>query len=132
MLRGHIIISVIALRTLFENYVNIHYIFHHPKHLNDEKWANCLCDDFIKRSYDNNSMKNKLGEKSLKQRAIEVYFADFYKIIYTELSSSAHSLMSIIDPGNSVLLKRTRIMVSIYTVMFFQDSISAIVSFFLT
>lgn len=128
--RGHIVLSVIGLRTLFENFVNIHYIFHHPQHLGDKEWAKELCDDFVKRSEDNQYMKSKLGSKSLSSRAKEVYFEKFYEKIYIELSNYSHSLMSIVKCGDPVLIRNIRIEVSLYTIMFLQDSISAMISFF--
>ncbi|HZK12785.1 MAG TPA: hypothetical protein VFD10_10705 [Atribacterota bacterium] len=67
--RSFLLISIIALRTLFENYINVHYIYHHPKHLEDKEWAEVLCKDYIKRTIDPYSQKNRIGEKSLYQRA---------------------------------------------------------------
>ncbi|WP_413854190.1 hypothetical protein [Candidatus Ruminimicrobium bovinum] len=126
MLNGGIIISIIALRTLFENFVNIHYIFHHPEHIKDKKWAEDLCNDFINRSYSNDYNKSK----SLSDRAKEVYFKEFYDVIYTDLCTYSHSLMKTIDIGDKNLLRLLREETSIYTIMFLQDSISAVLDFF--
>ena len=48
--RSFLLIAIIGLRTLLENYINVHYIYHHPDHLDDVEWAEFQCKDYVKRS----------------------------------------------------------------------------------
>ena len=127
---GHIITPLLSLRTLFEIYINIHYIFYHPNHLSDMSWAAKVCEDYIKRSCSNNIAKSKLNGLTLSKRAEEVERAKEYEIIYTELCNYNHALMQIVDCGDKKELKVTQIKLVIYAITFLQDCITALFCFF--
>ena len=127
---GHIITPLLSLRTLFEIYINIHYIFYHPNHLSDMSWAAKVCEDYIKRSCSNNIAKSKLNGLTLSKRAEEVERAKEYEIIYTELCNYNHALMQIVDCGDKKELKVTQIKLVIYAITFLQDCITALCCFF--
>lgn len=127
---GHIITPLLSLRTLFEIYINIHYIFYHPKHLFDMSWAAKICEDYITRSRSNNIAKNKLNSLTLSKRAQEVERAKEYEIIYTGLCNYNHALMQIVDCGDRKELKVTQIKLIIYAITFLQDCLTALCCFF--
>lgn len=127
---GHMITPLLSLRTLFEIYINIHYIFYHPKHLSDMGWAAKICEDYIKRSCDNNVAKSKLNNFPLSKRAEEVDRFDEYKAIYITLCNYNHALMQIVDCGSKDELKVTQIKLIIYAITFLQDCITALFCFF--
>ena len=131
--RSYLLISLIGLRTLLENYINVHYIYHHPNHLEDEEWAEKLCKDYIQRTVEPNSRKNQLGEKSLYQRARIIGWEDLYNHVYSYLCKYSHFLSDILD--SSVMpfyLKGKTIETAIYTITFYQDILIAISSFYKT
>ena len=127
---GHIITPLLSLRTLFEIYININYIFYHPMHLSDMQWATKTCKDYIKRSYINDMAKSKLNGVALSKRAEEVERADEYQIIYITLCNYNHALMQIVDCGDRKELKITQIKTLIYSITFLQDCITALFCFF--
>lgn len=127
---GYIITPLLSLRTLFEIYINIHYIFYHPKHLSDMKWATKICEDYIKRSCSNDVAKSKLNGVALSQRAEEVKRDKEYKIIYTTLCNYNHALIQIVDCGDKRELKVIQIKTLIYSITFLQDCITALFCFF--
>ena len=83
--RGFVLIALIGLRTLLENYINVHYIFHHPKHMEDYNWSEKLCKDYFNRTLDSKAKKSRLGESSLYERAKNVGVEELYNKVYSEL-----------------------------------------------
>jgi len=128
--QGFLLISLIALRVLFENYINVHYIFQHPKHLNDRKWAIKLCEDYEKRSNDPKSNKGKLGDVSLYNRAKETGREKDYQLIYSELCDYSHFMGAITKDIDQRFFKAQIIRAAIYATTFYQDLLIAIASFF--
>lgn len=45
--QSFLLMSLIAMRVLVENYINVHYIFHHPGHFRDRNWARKICKDYL-------------------------------------------------------------------------------------
>lgn len=127
---GHIITPLLSLRTLFEIYININYIFYHPMHLSDMEWTAKICEDYIKRSCSNDIAKSKLNGVALSKRAEEVKRTDEYKVIYTTLCNYNHALMQIVDYGDKKELKVAQIKTLIYSITFLQDCITALFCFF--
>ena len=128
--QGFLLISLIALRVLFENYINVHYIFQHPKHLRDRDWARKLCKDYLKRSYDSESQKNKLGDVSLHNRAKETGREKYYLLVYSELCNYSHFLATITNDLDQRFFKTQTIKTAIYVTTFYQDLLIAIASFY--
>lgn len=128
--KGYIVTPLLSLRTLFEIYINIHYIFYHPKHLSDMKWATKICEDYIKRSCSNDCAKSKLNGVPLSKRAEDVDRDDEYKIIYTTLCNYNHALMQVVNCGNKKELKVIQIKMLIYSITFLQDCLTALCCFF--
>lgn len=131
--RSFLLIAIIGLRTLLENYINVHYIYHHPDHLDDVEWAESQCKDYIKRSLDPQSQKSKIGEKSLYQRAKSINFEDLYLYIYSELCNYSHFLANSLDSmASPSFFKAKTIETTIYAITFYQDILIAISSFYKT
>jgi len=131
--KSFLLISTIGLRTLFENYINVHYIYHHPNHLEDEEWAEILCKDYIKRSLSPYFKKSRIGEKSLYQRAKIIGSEDLYNYVYSDLCNYSHFLANILDSSAiPFYFKGKTIETAIYTITFYQDILIAISSFYKT
>lgn len=128
---GYILISLLGLRTLMENYINVHFIFHHPNHFRDNEWADLICEDYKDRSNTKRAEKHKLGSLNLVERAKEVGLGEFYKKIYVNLCNYTHCLGQVIyDPDDKKYFKRKIVEVATYTTTFHQDTLMALVSFF--
>ncbi|HHT09631.1 MAG TPA: hypothetical protein GX009_04870 [Candidatus Atribacteria bacterium] len=131
--RSFLLIAIIGLRTLLENYINVHYIYHHPDHLDDVEWAEFQCKDYVKRSLDPQAQKSKIGEKSLYQRAKLINFEDLYIYVYSELCNYSHFLANSLDStAIPSYFKAKTIETAIYTITFYQDILIAISSFYET
>ncbi len=131
--RSLLLIAIIGLRTLLENHINVHYIYHHPDHLEDVEWAELQCKDYIKRSLDPQAQKSKIGEKTLYQRAKLINFEDLYIYIYSELCNYTHFLANSLDStAIPSYFKAKTIETAIYTITFYQDILIAISSFYKT
>jgi len=130
--KGFLLISLIGLRTLLENYINVNYIYKHPQHLKDYMWAEKLCRDFLKRTKKRKSMKNLLGGISLFDRAKSTGLEEFYNIAYADLCNYTHFLASVINVVEPIELKGRTIQAAIYTVTCFYDILLVIASFFET
>lgn len=126
---GFLLIALLGLRTLLENLINLHYIFWHPEHKGDKKWALEQCKDFEARSYDPKSRKNKLGKKSLAERAKETKWLELYEIVYSDLSNYSHFLFNILDHATPKYFEAKTLECLVYTMMMYQDSIMALASF---
>jgi len=126
-----LLISTIGLRTLLENYINVHYIYHHPDHPKDIEWAENQCKDYIKRSINPRSQKSRLGEKSLYQRAKIIRFEELYTHVYSDLCNYSHFLAGSLDStAIPFYFKGKTIETAIYTITFYQDILIAISSFY--
>jgi hypothetical protein len=129
--KSFLFISTIGLRTLLENYINVHYIYHHPDHLNNEEWAETQCKDYIDRTIDPRAQKSRLGDKSLYKRAKIIQFEELYTYVYSDLCNYSHFLA---DSLNSTAIpfyfKGKTVETAIYTIMFYQDILIAISSFY--
>ena len=128
--RSHLLISIIGLRPLFENYINVHYIYNHPEHLEDNDWAEKICKDFIDRTLDPCAMKSRIGEKSLFKRAKELGLDDLYTIVYSNLCNFTHFLADVTDIVYPYYFKGKTIETCIYTITFYQDTLIAISTFY--
>lgn len=129
--KSFLLISIIGLRTLLENYINVHYIYYHPDHLKDEKWAEIQCKDYIERSIDPFSQKSRLGKKSLSQRAKAIYCEDLYTYVYSDLCNYSHFLADTLNStGMPFYFKYKTIETAIYTITFYQDILIAISTFY--
>jgi hypothetical protein len=67
-----LLLPLIGLRSLIETFINVAYIFAHPKHKNDNEWITNVCKDYVRRANDPSLMKQKLNEENIKNRAKEV------------------------------------------------------------
>ncbi|MCK4330609.1 hypothetical protein KAX02_12300 [candidate division WOR-3 bacterium] len=128
--KSFLLLSLIGLRVLVENYLNVHYIYHHPKHAQDNKWAEELCNDYLDRTKNTKAMKSKLGKVSLYKRAKSVGLEEFYNVVYSELCNYSHFLADIIDVIHPTYFKAKTIQTAIYVVTCYQDILIAIASFF--
>lgn len=128
--RSFLLISIIGLRPLLENYINVHYIYHHPNHLKDNNWAEKICKDFIDRTLNPHAIKSKIGEKSLFKRAKEVDLENFYTIVYSDLCNFSHFLANVTDIVYPFYFKGKTIETCIYTITFYQDILIAISTFY--
>jgi hypothetical protein len=128
--RSHLIISVIGLRSLLENYINVHYIYHHPVHLKDDNWSVKICKDFLERTLNPHAIKSKTGDKSLFKRAKELGLEDLYTIVYSDLCNFSHFLANITDIVYPYYFKGKTIETCIYTITFYQDILIAISTFY--
>lgn len=126
-----LLIALIGLRVLLENYINLHYIFHHPDHLKDDNWAEELCRDYLDRTIDSKARKSKLGKVSLNKRAKCVGLEEFYDKVYSELCNYSHFLANVtIDVVNPTYIKAKTIEIAIYDITYYQDILAAIATFF--
>jgi len=126
-----LLMSLIAMRALLENYINVHYIFHHPRHLRDRNWAKKVCKDYFERTFDPRSKKSHLGELPLRQRAREVNLEAYYEIVYSDLCNYTHFLADVSDHViDEQIFKYRTIQVATYVVTMYQDILAAIASFF--
>ncbi len=128
--QGFLLISLVALRVLFEIYINVHYIFQHPQHLRDRNWAIGLCEDYSKRSDDPKANKGKLGNTSLFCRAKETGRETYYHEVYSELSDYSHFMTTILKDLDQRFVKAQLIRVALYTTFFYQDLLMALASFY--
>lgn len=128
--RSHLLISMIGLRSLFENYINVHYIYQHPDHLKDNNWSIKVCEDYLERTKNPRAMKNRTGEKSLFKRAKELGLEDLYNIVYSELCNYSHFLAGVTDIIYPYYFKGKTIETCIYTITFYQDTLIAISTFY--
>jgi hypothetical protein len=126
---GYLLISLIGLRTLFENLINVRYIYYHPNHEDDLQWTEEICNDFLQRSSNQEARKSKLGEVSLLKRAREVEFEDLYFIVYSDLCNYSHFLANSIDVIDPLWFKGKTIESAIYVLTCYHDLIAAISSF---
>lgn len=129
--KSFLLISTIGLRTLLENFINVHYIYHHPDHLEDLEWAEIQCKDYINRSRNSQTQKSRLGGKSLYQRAKIIQFEELYTYVYSELCNYSHFMVDTLD--SSVIpfyFKGKTVETAIYTITFYQDILIAISSFY--
>ena len=95
--KSYLLISLIGLRTLLENYINVHYIYNHPQHLEDKEWAEMVCKDYINRSLNPDSKKSFIGSISLVKRARIIGAEDLYNIVYSDLCNYSHFLSNILE-----------------------------------
>jgi len=129
--RGFLLIALIGLRTLLENYINVHYIFRHPKHIEDYIWSEKLCRDYFNRTLDLKARKSKLGEVSLYKRAKSAGIEELYDEVYSELCNYSHFLANItFSTIDSKDIKSGTIWVAIYAITLYQDILAAIIFFF--
>lgn len=126
---GNLLISLIGLRALVENLINVHFIYYHPDHENDTNWAEQVCNDFLQRSKDQKASKSKLGNSSLYKRAKEVGFGDFYLEVYSDLCNYSHFLANSIDVIDPLYYKGKTIESAIYILTCYHDILEAIASF---
>lgn len=128
--KGFLLIAIIGLRGLVENYFNVHYIFHHPEHLNDNNWANKLCKDYMERSESFKAKKSKLGEVSLYKRAKSVGLEEFYKVVYSGLCNYSHFLAKVVNVTHPAIYKGTTIETAVHDITCYQDILATIAMFF--
>lgn len=131
--KSYLLISLIGLRTLLENYINVHYIYNHPQHLEDKEWAEMVCKDYINRSLNPDSKKSFIGSISLVKRARIIGAEDLYNIVYSDLCNYSHFLSNILDIHiTPQYFKGKTIEASIYTITFYQDILIAMSTFYNT
>lgn len=126
---GNLLISLIGLRTLFEDLINVRYIYYHPNHEDDLVWTEEICNDFLQRSRDQEARKSKLGEVSLLTRAREVEFENLYFEVYSDLCNYSHFLANSVDVIDPLWFKGKTIESAIYVLTCYHDLIAAISSF---
>lgn len=124
-----LLMSLIGLRVLVENYINVHYIYHHPEHLQDSNWAEQLCKDYLNRSENSRTVKSRLGNVSLYQRAKGAGVEEFYEVVYSELCDYSHFLAHAMDVVHPIYFKAKTIQAAIYLITCYQDILIAIASF---
>lgn len=126
---GFLLMSLIGLRVLVENYINVHYLYHHPEHLQDSNWTEPLCEDYLNRTANTRAVKSRLGNVSLYKRAKSVGLEEFYGVVYSELCDYSHFLADAMDVVHPVYFKAKTIQTAIYLITCYQDILIAIASF---
>jgi hypothetical protein len=87
---GSLLLALIGLRSLVENYINTKYTFAHPKKEEKIDWAIQVCDDYFKRGNDPKASKSLLNEKTIHKRAQEVGLEELYEKDFASLCSYSH------------------------------------------
>jgi hypothetical protein len=126
---GNLLIALIGLRSLFEDLINVRFIYYHPKHEDDLQWTEEICNDFLQRSKDQSARKSKLGEATLLTRAKQVEFEQLYFDVYADLCNYSHFLANSIDVFDPLYYKGKTIESAIYVLTCYHDLIAALSSF---
>ncbi len=92
LFRDDLLLSLIGLRVLTEEYINTVYAFNHPDCSKGLTHTYSVCEDYFTRT--NNNSHSKLHNKSLEIRAKEVNLLDPYNMDYRSLSSYIHGMPS--------------------------------------
>lgn len=87
-----LLLSLLGLRTITEDYINARYTFNHPSHQGDLTWQHRICKDYFDRTNNLMGYKNCLDKKNLKTRMEEVKLEKLHKT-YTYLTDLHHLLL---------------------------------------
>ena len=88
---GHLQLSVVGLRTLFEMSVNAVYVFNHPQIGQDKRHMRKVCKEIIRLSNKKRNVNHtRLDNKSFKQRLSMVNMGKLYNKNYRLMSVWAH------------------------------------------
>lgn len=89
--RGDILISIIALRTLFEMSVNVVYVFNHPSLGRNQPHIRRCCKEIIKLSNKKRNVNHtRINSRTFKERLKEVNMSYLYSHHYRIMSDWAH------------------------------------------
>jgi len=94
--KGYLLISLIGLRSLIENYINTKYAFDHPSHKEDFDWTCAVCKDYFVRGNNPEAWKSGLDNLPIKKRAKEAGLEEIYTENFVSLCDYTHML---INPG---------------------------------
>ena len=93
VLKGHLGLALIGMKTMLESNVNANYIFDHPQHKKDFGWIDSLCKDVFERTNNLKAYKNQLGNKSVKERMIAIGAKDLHDQNYASLNDYCHLVL---------------------------------------
>ena len=93
VLKGHLGLALIGMKTMLESNVNANYIFDHPQHKKDFGWIDPLCRDVFERTNDLKAYKNQLGNQSVKERMIAIGAKDLHDQNYASLNDYCHLVL---------------------------------------
>lgn len=89
---GSLLLPLIGLRSLVETLINIAYVFHHPKHIDDQEWIRTNISDYVSRANNLKAWKNQLNNEVIINRAKEVGLGEHYIKIFIPLCNFTHML----------------------------------------
>lgn len=88
--KGNLLLSLIGLRVILEEYFNTKYIFEHPNHIGELSHVQKVCREIF-NNQGREIQYNKLDGKSVKDRAKEIGAETLYDKDYSSLSSYIHA-----------------------------------------
>lgn len=128
--QGCTTISIIGYRTLLEHEINSRYIYRHPNHKKSKKWVDSLRSDFWDRSKSKVAIKNRLGDKSVMDRAIEVGRKRTYNTSYAWASNFPHTMAAAMTINNDHTFLQRTVEISLASLAIFHNVCENVAAFY--